>query len=210
MRKRKYQYFFSQYDVWSNADHWMTSASKDIFYHFYKSIRATFKEQFINDDITEIVEKILHLRDWHRSNIININRQINEKELDLHLNSYQEGRKPVPKDYVIKYVNGEGLVTTKDELLSPNVVYKDFNDFFYNADHGFNTNDDGKIICKELHDFFIQDFNIESLKEQFSEEFIEYKQEQEEMVKEYKEYLQSNSPLTFTKWCIKKSKKGIN
>lgn len=193
--------YLTKSDVWSYAPHWMTSASRDIFFIFYKAIRATFKNQFDDPEIKGLTEKIFFLRSWHHNNMREIYNKTKESNPNFTLIPYTEGSQEGPKDYEYKYFDGTFEEDTSSELIEPNVIYKDFNDFFKNADHGF---ENSESTCKELYDYFIQDITPEKLKTQYLCEMSIYHKHQIHEVSSFKKYFKSGSKMSFKRWLIKK------
>lgn len=191
--------YLTKSDVWSYAPHWMSSASRDIFYIFYKSIRATFKNQFEPEEIKALTEKIFFLREWHVSNMKEINSKIKEKKTDLILIPYKEGRKEAPKDYEYLYFDDEFHEDVNKELIYPNIIYNDFKDFFTNAQHGF---EHSELTCKELYYYFMQDVTYEKLEKQYLYELSNYHKKQQSEISAFKRYLKSGSTLSFHRWNI--------
>lgn len=181
-------------DIWGNAPHWMTSASRDLFEHFYKAIKMTFLEQFKEPNINKKVKQILNLREWSSecSQIISKsadNKNPNftlpildlDKELDL----------PVEYEY-----DGDKIVPEEERIFDQN-IYNTFEEFYNKADHGWDMNEKGKEICLGLYNHFIKEFNLKDLEEQMNHEIKESKNWNSLLMKSLKQYIESNSEL---KW----------
>jgi hypothetical protein len=161
----------SKEDVWSNGKHWMSSASRDIYEHFYKSIKSTFLHQFEDPKIIELVERIVNVRKWDSE----CSKYYYQKALDRVIECdppiYIDKRIPLDKE--IEYF-GEDIVEQKNMTHDPR-IYKDFKSFFKYADHGWDSTKRGEEICLELYNLFIQDINIISLQNQLDNELEKVK-----------------------------------
>ena len=176
-------------DVWSNGNHWMSSASRDIFDDFYDSIAATFLNQFQTPEQIKALEELNALREWHIREIINISnsaqsrRRYDIKKFKLH-------RKPIDWSTPYEY----------------KIIHTDFDDFFDNAPHGWCL-DNGKETCLGLYDLFIRDFSLENIQRVFNYEKEERIKDLEEDLNTLYEYLEQDK---YTKWFVFLRKRIFN
>lgn len=197
--KKKDKIYFHKEDVWKSAPHWMSSASRDLFETFYKSIKSSFLNKFKDDKIKEIVEKIHNVRKYERA-VFSVAYKIAKKEIDYSLDAfpiYEEKRLPLPDE---QEFDDERNVVPKDKMTFDPIVYSDFEYFFYNADHGFFKTDSAIKTVYDLWILFMKEFTIEDLEKQFSEE-LEIAMKWDFYLKKYsKQYLEDGNGLNWHRY----------
>jgi len=187
-------------DVWGNAPHWMTSASRDLFEHFYKAIKITFLEQFNDKEINSKVKQILNLRKWSSECSIIIGNAAKNKNLDYILPILNiKDELELPKEYEYK---GDKIIPEEERIFDQN-IYSDFDDFYTKADHGWNISEKGRDICLGLYNHFIKKFDLNDLEEQMSHERKEINNWNSFLIKSLKEYVDSNSELKWHHFLMK-------
>ena len=152
MDKSKRIYFYKE-DVWTQGDHWMSSASRDLFEHFYKSIKATFLNQFTDPKIQELIEKIYNVRKWE-SSMFAAYSEAAKNQTQAHVIIYEEKRRPLPEE--IEYIRDQ--IVERDSMTYDKTIYLDFDSFFTFADHGFIKSEKSRDIVYNLWKNFIKDF----------------------------------------------------
>lgn len=195
MRSSKRIYLHKE-DVWSNGDHWMSSASRDIFEHFYKSIKSTFLNQFKDQKIREISEKINNVRQWE-SQLFNVYHDAAmRKTTEVSIKEYHEICFPLPEENEYN----EGIVVPKHKMIYDPIIYPNFETFFKQANHGFDASLSGKQTCYGLYRLFIKKNSYENLQQQLTEELLEARNWQQQLHSIYISYLNQNSDLSWHKF----------
>lgn len=184
-------FFLHKEDVWSKAPTRMSSASRDIFEHFYKAIKRTFKHQF--KDHQDTVGKIQNLRDWSCNCSSIVYESAKSRNVNITLPEYVERIAELPRETVF---NGEEVLEVKEEDYDPK-VYSDFEDFFMNADHGYYKTEKGRKVCLDLYRCFIQGVSKEKLQIQLKEEINSEKKWIENLISALNEYVKSESKLSW-------------
>lgn len=115
-------------DVWAEGDHWMSSASRDIFEHFYKAIRNTFMDRYKDPTIVECAENIVHQRLWS-SNCFSLICESAKNKTVPNLPGYKLGREKFPEE--LEYFRNEDKVHHQVQGDFDEVIYKDFEHFFF-------------------------------------------------------------------------------
>ena len=192
MRSSKRIYLHKE-DVWSNGDHWMTSASRDIFEHFYKSIKSTFLNQFKDEKIKEFIEKINNVRHWKRNLFNTYSDAAKNKTNNIIIQQYTESCLPLPeeKEYY------DGSVIHKHEMSHDQKIYSNFDLFFKQADHGFDHSLSGKKACYDIYRIFIKKISYENLQIQLDEELSDALKWQQQLHLSLISYINENSNLSW-------------
>jgi len=157
-------------DVWSHADNWMSSASRDLFDHFYRCIKSTYKAQYSSKDKLKLIENIYHLREWKQNCFSAITDSAKKETVIPELITYIKSRTSTPSER--EYLR-DVVIEEKDIIYDPK-VYDTFEDFFDNADHGWGDSKKCRTIVFDLYNNFMQDFSIDNLKKQLNDEKKEY------------------------------------
>lgn len=178
-------------DVWSKAPTKMSSASRDIFEHFYKAIKNTFKNQFINHQ--ELVGRIQNLRDWSSNCSSLIYEAAKSQSANITLPDYVDRVAKLPEEHVYQ---GENVLEIKEDEYDPK-IYSNFEDFFQNADHGYYKNDKGREVCLNLYRCFIQEVTKEKLQLQLQTELNSEKRWLEYLISALNEYVKKESNLSW-------------
>lgn len=153
-------------DVWSKAPTKMSSASRDLFEHFYKAIKYTFLNQFKGHE--EMVGRLENARNWGDACASSFYRAVENKQT-VNLPNYEDKVAPLPKENEFH----------RDEVLEVNDleydhrVYANFEEFFEYADHGWMKSEKGKEICLRLYNCFMQDVTATKLQQQLDNEIAE-------------------------------------
>ena len=183
-------------DVWANAPTKMSSASRDIFEHFYKSIKYTFFHQF--KDYQEIIGKIQNSRNWSSACSLAFSEASRTRQ-ELVLPKYLDQSIPLPKEQEFA---GNDVLEVNDTDYD-HKIYSDFEDFYNNADHGYVKSKKGREICLRLYKCFIQEVSLETLTQQLHEELTETHKWNNYSIKALKEYREQSSPLSWHNWLSK-------
>lgn len=148
-------------DVWAHAPTGMTSASRDIFDFYYRAIKYTFNEQFNNNEIKTLSKKIMNVRNWFELNSSCIAQSANKKDANYTLIPYieSEAEFPIESEWSEDYAR----YIVPDESLFDKKIYTNFEDFFENANHGYNKTAGGRVVCQKIWSCFIQDISVEKL-----------------------------------------------
>lgn len=149
------RFLISKEDVWANGKTMMSSASRDIFDHFYLAIHTTFRRQFSEIDINLVARKILGVRAWEFNHLKVITAHAEDK-LEMPTLSAYSGQMEFDWDL---FDNND----FQNDEFDPK-IYLSFDDFFENANHGYIKSSEGKVICKRMWDCFIQDISLENIK----------------------------------------------
>lgn len=176
---------FSKDEVWSHGNHRFTSASRDIFDHFYLSIKDSFNQQFIENNIREILKKIQGVRHWARVYNDQISEMVLRRNPNFNPIEFVQYKKELPKD-----------ILNIDKVDNP-IIYKDFNEFYNNADHGWILSKKGREICLRMYNCFMQDISLENLEKQLDFEIQEAKEWNVFLSLSLKKYIESKSKLSW-------------
>lgn len=180
-------------DVWANAPTKMSSASRDIFEHFYKAIKYTFLNQFQSHQ--EIVGKIHNARNWANACSLAFSEASRSRQ-QVVLPVYTAQAECLPQEYEFQ---GEEVLEINDNDYD-HKIYSDFEDFYNHADHGYIKSEKGREICLRLYNCFIQEVSAEALTRQLQAELNETKKWNIYSMKALKEYNQKDSPLSWYTW----------
>lgn len=108
----------------------MTSASRDLFDHFYKAIKITFLEQFNDKEINSKVKQNLNLRKWSSECSIIIGNAKENKNLDSILPILNiKDELELPKEYEYK---GDKIIPEEERIFDQNIDTT-FNEFYNKA-----------------------------------------------------------------------------
>jgi hypothetical protein len=204
MKKKDNRIYIHKEDVWAEGNHWMTSASRDIYEHFYKAIRNTFIDRYKDPQLLEVAEQILHLREWFNHNYGLINVASKTKSMP-ELTEYKVNRKAMPDE--IEYFRNEDRTHKQTENDFDPIIYPDFDSFFNKANHGYGTSEKSKRIIFDLYQLFMKQYSVGSLKLQLETEYKEKSQFLHDMLNDLKLFNGQSEYDKFHKFIMKDFKK---
>lgn len=187
-------------DVWAEGDHWMSSASRDIFEHFYKAIRNTFMVRYQNQVILELAEQIIHQRTWSQNCYSLISEAAKNKTIPV-LPEYQLGREQFIEE--LEYFRNQDTVRSQTESDFDPVIYQDFDHFFKSANHGYGQDEESRDIIFQLYFNFMKPYSEELLIRQLASERNESELFLNEMIDELLEFNNQNQYKVFHKFVLR-------